>query len=149
MFSWRCIFLCSVHTKSGCYAIPFPPTIQLSAEGEAQFVKRSSRLKGAVSIITYDLCNSSSKEAAAKIAIMSKVPLKQKPNQCGLGVFDIGTECNRDLFHEMSKNSGTTFVRGPAKGPNLTYKSESVTIMATMSKGITASVKVQVKKNSK
>ncbi|XP_078017569.1 uncharacterized protein LOC144458616 [Epinephelus lanceolatus] len=139
----------SVHIKSGRCLIPFPPTIQPSATGEAKFAKIPKKACGSVGIFTFDLFNNATKQCTEKIAVMYKVPfnLKAKSNAYAVGVFDINTECNNELFFEMSKKTNTTFVRGLAKGPSLTHKGDTVTIAATMSDCHTPYMKVEVREN--
>lgn len=143
------ISICSVYTESGRCFVPLPPTIRSSVSGDALFSKIANTARGTVGIFTYDLLNNSTKECTEKIAVMYKVPfdLNLKSNAYALGVFGISTQCNQDLFREMSKNTNTTFVRGKAKGPSLTHKSDTVTIMATMSDCHQPVMRVQVSNN--
>lgn len=129
------ICICSVHTESGRCFDPFPPNIQPSVTSSALFSKIANAAGGSVGVFTLDLCHNSTKESTEKLAVMYKVPfdLNLKSNAYAVGVFDIGTACDRNLFREMAKNTNTRFVSGKAKGPSLTYKSDTVTIMATMS----------------
>lgn len=139
----------SVHTESGRCVIPFPPTIPTSSTGDAMFSKTPNTARGSVGIFTYDLLNIPTNESTEKIAIMYNVPfdLNLKSNAYALGVFNISTECNRHLFREMSKKTNPKFIKGKAKGPSLTHKSDSVTIRATMSNCSTPVMKVQVSDN--
>lgn len=114
--------------------------------GEALFNKVPNRAAGAVGIFTYDLLDNSTKSSSKKMVVLFRVPfnLKQTPNTYAVGVLDISKECNQELFHEMSKSSNATFVRGPAKGPSLTYTGQDITIMATMSNCYEPVIKVEL-----
>uniref|UniRef100_A0A8P4JX45 Uncharacterized protein n=1 Tax=Dicentrarchus labrax TaxID=13489 RepID=A0A8P4JX45_DICLA len=135
-----------VHIESGRCTVPLPPSIQPNSTGEALFAKTPNTAQGSVGILTYDLLNNTTKTSSNKMAVLYQVPfnLKLKSKMYAVGIFDISTECNRDLFREMSKNTNTTFVRGKAKGPSLTHKSQNVTIMAAMSNCHEPVMKVQV-----
>uniref|UniRef100_A0A3Q3WIS5 Uncharacterized protein n=1 Tax=Mola mola TaxID=94237 RepID=A0A3Q3WIS5_MOLML len=112
----------------------------------ALFSKIANTAPGSLGIFTYDLLKNSTNESTERIVIMYKVlsNLNLKSNAYALGVFSVATECDRHLFHEMSKSTNTTFVRGLAKGPSLAYKSGTVTIRATVSNCYTPVMKVQV-----
>lgn len=114
--------------------------------GEALFNKVPNTAGGAAGVFTYDLLDISTKTSSKKMAVLFKVPFnpKQTPNTYAVGVLDISKECNQELFNEMSKSSNAAFVRGPAKGPNLTHKGQNVTIMATMSNCHESVIKVEL-----
>lgn len=138
-----------MYTTSGRCTVPLPPEIQLSTSGEALFAKTPYTARGSHGIVTYDLVHNSTGTATEQMAVMFKVPfdLNLKSNAYAVGVFDVSTECDHDLYREMSKKMETTFVRGKAKGPHLTYESQDVTIVATMSNCYQPVMKVHVSDN--
>lgn len=140
------LFFLSVHTESGRCVVPFPPHIPPSATGDATFSKTPNTARGSVGIFTYDLLNNTTNKSTEKMAVMYNVPfnLNLKSNAYALGVFDVSSECDRHLFQEMSKKTSPKFIKGKAKGPSLTHKSESVNIRATMCDCSTPVIKIQV-----
>lgn len=83
------------------------------------------------------------------MAVLFKVPFnrKGKSNMYALGIFDISKDCDGGLYEEMSHNETSTFVRGDAKGPSLTYQGQNVTISATMSDSYESVLKLHVSDN--
>ncbi|KAJ0058196.1 hypothetical protein NL108_009073 [Boleophthalmus pectinirostris] len=84
-----------------------------------------------------------------RMAVMYKVPFDRciKHNAYALGVVDKSTECNKELFRRMSKNTDLAFSREKAKGSSLTHSSELVTIRANMSNCPTATIKIELSEN--
>ncbi|KAK7939338.1 hypothetical protein WMY93_002664 [Mugilogobius chulae] len=143
----KCYSLCnpSLHTRSGFSAEPLPPKIDPLGLGEALFVKAPVVARGAVGVFTYDLLNNSTRCYEGKIAVMYKVPFDLNINRIeyAIGVFASGTECNKQLFRQMSQNTGKNFIKGKAKNTSLTYSGEFLTIRATMSTNYTPAMKIQ------
>lgn len=134
-----------MYIKSGNCTNPLPPAIQPTTSATALFAKPAFLARGSVGTFTYDLCDES-KNALMKVAVMFKVPFNHKkhPNMYAVGIFDLSKECDCQLYQEMSKSTGS-FAAGEAKGsPALTYTSQNVTIMASMSDCDTPVMKVHV-----
>ncbi|XP_045897287.1 DELTA-sagatoxin-Srs1a-like [Micropterus dolomieu] len=134
-----------VFTYSGIYEKPLSPTLGPSESGSALFIKTSNTACGAVGVFTYDLQNKSTEKCDGKMAVMYSVPYDYNfySNMYAVGVFDVDTKCDYDLYKEMYYGAGSMFVRGKAKD-SLTYKGKDVTIRATMSDSKTSVIKVQV-----
>lgn len=135
----------SMFIKSGQCSNPLPALIKPAASATALFSKSAYRAQGSIGTFTYDLCDAS-KNALMKVAVMFKVPFnndKKHPIMYGVGLFDVNKPCDCDLYETMAKSTGT-FVSGRARGPTLTYTSQNITIMASMSNCYTPVVKVHV-----
>ncbi|XP_038566057.1 DELTA-sagatoxin-Srs1a-like [Micropterus salmoides] len=134
-----------VFTYSGSYEKPLPPTLGPSESCSALFIKTPSTACGAVGVFTYELQNKSTKKCDGKMAVMYSVPYDFNfySNYYAMGVFDVNTKCDYDLYKEMYYGAGAVFVRREAKD-SLTYKGKDVTITATMSDSYTPVIKVQV-----
>ncbi|KAJ0000694.1 hypothetical protein NQD34_005714 [Periophthalmus magnuspinnatus] len=131
--------------KSGNCVNPLQPSIPPSTSATALFSKTPYRTQGSVGAFTYDVCDET-KNAVVRVAVMFKVPFNNKkhPIMYGVGIFDVNKSCDRELYQEMSKSTGT-FVSGGAKDSILEYKSANISILASMSDGFTPVMKVQVK----
>lgn len=138
-----------MYIKSGQCGAPLTPCIKSTGNGEALFVKTPKTASGSVGIFTYDLFDISTKNSSKKMAVLFKVPFNRtgKSNMYAVGIFDISKDCDSDLFDDMSRNQTSTFVRGDAKGPSLTYQGQNVTISATMSDSYQSVLKLQVSDN--
>ncbi|XP_028456388.1 bryoporin-like [Perca flavescens] len=133
-----------LYTQSGrCTQTP-PQHIGVQSSGTALFTKTAYTARGSVGVMTYDLQHST-----YKIAVMFSVPYNynQFSNVYTVGIFDKSQECNYDLYYKMYYDQPTTFVRGEAKGPSLTYKRDRVTVVATMTDFSEAVINVGVKDN--
>lgn len=135
-----------VFFESGGCGVPLSPSIPNSSCGLAQFSKTPNTARGSVGVFTYDLLNKSTKESTEKMALMFSVPYDfiEYSNLYAVGVFDSDTECDYDLYKCMYYKTDTTFVRGKACEPYLTYEGNEVTIMAAMSDCYQPVIKVQV-----
>ncbi|XP_069033799.1 DELTA-thalatoxin-Avl1a-like [Embiotoca jacksoni] len=135
-----------VYMDSGRCTVPLPPAIRPSSTGEALFTKTPNTARGSVGVFTYDLFNNDAKASSEKLAVLYLVPfdLNLKSIVYAVGVFGVGTECNRQLLREMSNNTSAAFVRGKAKAGGLTHSNETVTILAMMSDCPTSVIKLQV-----
>ncbi|XP_032393462.1 bryoporin [Etheostoma spectabile] len=132
------------YTDSGSCTQTPSPRIGPHSSGSALFTKTPYTAKGSVGILTYEL-----QDSTVQIAVMFSVPYDYNlySNVYAVGIFDKSQECNYDLYYEMLYNPSTTFVRGEAKGPSLTYKGDRVTIVATMTDLSEAVINVEVKDN--
>ncbi|XP_039679662.1 bryoporin-like [Perca fluviatilis] len=132
------------YTQSGrCTQIP-PPQIGPQSSGSALFTKTPYTARGSVGVMTYDL-----QDSTEKIAVMFSVPYDYSmfSNVYAVGIFDKSQKCNYDLYYKMYYDPPTTFVRGEAKGPSLTYKGDQVTIVATMADLYETVINVEVRHN--
>ncbi|XP_034751122.1 bryoporin-like [Etheostoma cragini] len=134
---------CQYTQSGGCTQ---HPSLQIGphSSGSALFTKTPHAARGSVGILTYDL-----QDSALKIAVLFSVPYDYNlySNVYAVGIFDKSQECNYDLYYKMLYDPPTTFVRGEAKGPSLTYKGDGVTIVATMTDLCEAVINVEVKEN--
>ncbi|XP_039681428.1 bryoporin-like [Perca fluviatilis] len=132
------------YTQSGrCTQTP-TPQIGPQSYGRALFTKTPYTARGSVGVMTYDLQHST-----YKIAVMFQVPYDYSmfSNVYAVGIFDKSQECNYDLYYKMLYKPPTSFVRGEAKGPSLTYKGDRVNIVATMTDQFEAVIHVEVRHN--
>ncbi|XP_022603759.1 bryoporin-like [Seriola dumerili] len=135
----------SLHMNSGWCVEMLPPTIDPSSVGKGLFSKTADTARGAVGIFTYDVLNKSTKESTEKIAVMFSVPYDFNlfSNWFAVGIFDKETQCDHDLYHNMYNNQENTFARKKG-GCCLSYKSDQITILATMSDSFQPDMKVEV-----
>ncbi|XP_067426789.1 DELTA-sagatoxin-Srs1a-like [Thunnus thynnus] len=133
------------YTHSGSCETPFPLTLGPSESGSALFIKTHDTARGSVGVFTYDLLNGCTKQLDGKIAVMFDNPydFSLYYNSCAVGVFDMAKKCDRDLHHQMAKETEEGFVRRKAADGTLTY-SKLVTIRASMSDTCQPDIKVQV-----
>ncbi|KAF1380100.1 hypothetical protein PFLUV_G00182980 [Perca fluviatilis] len=134
---------CQYTATGGCTQTT-PQLIGAQSSGSELFTKTPFTAQGSVGVMTYDLQHS-----PYKIAVMFSVPFDYNlySNMYAVGIFDKSQECNYDLYYQMYYGPLTTFVRGEAKGPSLTYKRDHVTVMATMTDFSEAVINVGVKDN--
>lgn len=132
--------------ESGYCQVGMPPVIQSMRSDIAVFAKTGLTARGAVGVFTYDLRKESSKKSYKEIAVMFSVPydFNMYSNWFAVGVFDVGTPCDRGMYKKMYKEGQNEFVRGQANGPSLTYTSDDVTIKASMSNAYLPILKVEV-----
>ncbi|XP_028990723.1 uncharacterized protein LOC114846102 [Betta splendens] len=140
--------LCNPHvyTVSGFCEKPLAPTLSPSESGSSLFIKTPHSARGSVGVFTYDLQNTTTKTFGGRIAVMFSVPYDYNlySNWYGVGVFGLDRQCGQLLFDQMYNDTETSFVRGKAKMPSLTYKGSNVIIRATMSDSYQPVMKVQV-----
>ncbi|XP_038565998.1 DELTA-sagatoxin-Srs1a-like [Micropterus salmoides] len=144
---------CSVYTLcnpkvfivSGIYEKSLPPSLGPSESGSGRFIKTANTACGAVGVLTYDLQNDSTEKCDGKLAVMYSVPYDYNVyyNWFAVGVFDVNTDCDYSLYHEMYYGAERGFARGNAKD-KLTYTGKDVTIKATMTDRTISLIKVQV-----
>ncbi|XP_075998760.1 DELTA-sagatoxin-Srs1a-like [Genypterus blacodes] len=135
-----------VFFESGGCGVPLSPWVSSSSSSLAQFAKTPNTACGSVGVFTYDLLNKTTKATTEKMAVMFSVPYDfiEYSNLYAVGVFNSGTECDLDLYNEMYYKSNSSFIRGKACDPYLTYEGNQVTIMAAMSDCYQPVIKVQV-----
>nr|XP_020476905.1 DELTA-sagatoxin-Srs1a-like [Monopterus albus] len=135
-----------VYTYSGNYNKPLPATIGPSKSGGALFTKTPNTACGSVGVFTYDLQNKSTKRCSRKVAVMFSNPydFNLYSNWFAVGVFNKNKKCDYDLYSEMYYNEEKGFVRGEARNHALTYTSDVVNIIATMSDSYKPVIKVQL-----
>ncbi|KAM4531671.1 deep-sea actinoporin Cjtox I-like [Odontesthes bonariensis] len=135
-----------VHLVSGNSEVPLPPTIGPSETGSALFMKTPNTACGSVGVLTYDLLQEPGRQFRGRMAVMFSVPYDfvLYSNWFGLGVFGRDMQCNKELFNNMYKGMESGFVRGKAKGPSLTHRSDHVTVRATMSDSYQPVLRVEV-----
>uniref|UniRef100_A0A672YF33 Uncharacterized protein n=1 Tax=Sphaeramia orbicularis TaxID=375764 RepID=A0A672YF33_9TELE len=145
--------VCSCHINyedCGHCSEPLTPVIVPSDTGGGVFVKNSWATSGSVGVITYDIKKEGSGETK-RLAIMYSVPYSYvtSSNWFAVGIFDRFTPCNQQLFNKMYYDSGP-FTRGKASDGEITYKSDGITLKATMSneKPIAGSEEVNISASS-
>ncbi|CAJ1055216.1 DELTA-sagatoxin-Srs1a-like [Xyrichtys novacula] len=131
---------------SGFCQNPLPPELDPSENGRSLFQKTPNTMWGCVGVLTYDLRNNSTSECDGRMAVMFSNPYDfiSFSNWFAVGVFGMNTHCDYSLYKKMYYGQQEGFVRGKAKDYNLTYKSEAVTIRATMSDSYKPVIKVKV-----
>ncbi|XP_044188515.1 DELTA-sagatoxin-Srs1a-like [Thunnus albacares] len=134
------------YTYSGFCETPFPPTLDPSESGSALFIKTPGAACGSVGVFTYNLLNGSTNLNDGKIAVMFSNPFDFNwySNWYAVGVFDMATTCDYDLYYKMYYDVGEGFVRGKAADGTLIYESKLVTIKASMSDSYQPIIKMQV-----
>ncbi|XP_035523446.1 DELTA-actitoxin-Afr1a-like [Morone saxatilis] len=142
-----CLVDPKVYLESGnCHSPPQPTVRPLKTE-VCNFSKTTAKATGAVGVLTYDLFERQSNCAKEKVAIMFSVPYDQNmyKNWVGVGIYEVGKECNESLYKEMYYNKEQVgFVRAEAKGCGLTYQGKNLDIMCTMSPLGRAILKVEI-----
>uniref|UniRef100_A0A672Y9N7 Uncharacterized protein n=1 Tax=Sphaeramia orbicularis TaxID=375764 RepID=A0A672Y9N7_9TELE len=123
---------------------PLTPVIVPSDTGGGVFVKTCWATSGSVGVITYDIKKEGSGETK-RLAVMYHVPYSfiAYSNWFAVGIFDRFTPCNQHLFNKMYYDSGP-FTRGKASDGQITYKSDGITLKATMSDEYTPTIKLQI-----
>lgn len=136
----------SYYMYSGFCQRPLTPELEANESGSALFEKTPNTGWGCVGVVTYDLRNNSTKECDGRMAVMFSNPYNfmSFSNWFAAGVFGMDTHCDYSLYQKMYYKAQKGFVRSKASDFNLTYKSQSVTIRATMSNSYTPEIKVKV-----
>ncbi|XP_026201054.1 DELTA-sagatoxin-Srs1a-like [Anabas testudineus] len=137
----------SCYTYSGSCSTPFPAEIGPFDSGIAVFEKTAGTSCGSVGVVTYDLLNKSTQEKPGKLAIMFSNPFNFNffSNLFAVGVFNMSTKCDYDLYRKMYYEADGGYVRGAARDGGLTYTSERVTITATMTDTHEPVIRIQVR----
>lgn len=119
---------------------PLPSTIDPSQSGRGVFINSPDTADGvaAVSVLTYDLLNDSTKKRDQVMAAAFCVPPDSQPNGFAVGVFDINTKCDESLYNRRVHGEQAGLVMAEAKD-GLTF-----TIVASVTGSKTADLTVQL-----
>uniref|UniRef100_A0AAQ6IKF4 Uncharacterized protein n=1 Tax=Anabas testudineus TaxID=64144 RepID=A0AAQ6IKF4_ANATE len=139
----------SHYTYRGSLNTPFPDEIGPSESGISVFTKTAGTFCRSVGVVTYDLLKNSTEENQGKLAIMFSNPFDFNlySNLFAVGVLDINTKCDYDLYTKMYYEAEGGYLRRAARDGGLTYTSERVTITATMTDTYEPDLRVQVHQN--
>ncbi|XP_073720686.1 tereporin-Ca1-like [Misgurnus anguillicaudatus] len=140
-----------VFTFSGhCCSLP-EPTISSNKTGICAFTKTEFSARGAVGVLTYDLCHMENQACSERMALLFSIPFDYVlyDGMWAVGVFDITRECDKALYYSMYEGKQTGFIRENAKVSEITYKGETVELKATMSNVDKAIIKLEIRDNNK
>lgn len=123
-----------VYLSSGQCKEQLPPELHPTEEGSAHFAKIAGTACGTVGVFTYNLFREATGQENKKMAIMFHVPFNYHfySNWYAMGVFDIETSCDSQLYNEMYYNENEKFLRFQANTKRETYRYDDVAIKCKM-----------------
>lgn len=129
--------------------MPLTPRLCPSDTGSALFDKTLGAACGSVGVFTYDIYQEFADQYRGKLAVMFSNPYDRiaYSSWYAVGVFGMDRACDEELYKEMYYGDQTSFVRGKASGPSLTYNLPGLAIAASMSDTHESVLKVQVYNN--
>lgn len=135
-----------VYLESGSCHSPPQPIVRPQKTEVCNFSKSSAATSGAVGVLTYDVFKKGHKSATEKIAIMFSVPYDYNlyKNWVAVGIYELGRECNEDLYKEMYYKNQSSFKREEAKGSCISYSGGELEVLCTMSPMGRAIMKVEL-----
>ncbi|KAI4899033.1 hypothetical protein NFI96_007143 [Prochilodus magdalenae] len=133
------------YTVSGYSELPPPPTIHKGTVEVCSFIKTSGAARGAVGVLTYDICQHDETDWVAQLAIMFSVPYDYRMYNSwfALGIFKDRVPCDENLFNQMYYESGP-FTRAEATGARITFNGKYNRVDGTMSPSGTSTMKVEL-----
>ncbi|XP_077595232.1 DELTA-actitoxin-Aeq1b-like [Stigmatopora nigra] len=134
-----------VFLRSGYCHTPPQPTIRSKRTEVCNFSRSYATVMGVVGVLTYDIYERGA--AATKLAIMFSVPYDYGlfKNWVAVGIFPVARETNRRLYKEMYAYWELKgFARQEGNGCGLTYESDKMDVMVTMSPMGKAIMKVEL-----
>ncbi|XP_032431041.1 DELTA-actitoxin-Ate1a-like [Xiphophorus hellerii] len=142
-----CLVNPKVFLDNGSVHSPPQPTVRPQKTEVCNFSKDCGKATGAVGVLTYELFGRSANSAKEIIAIMFSVPYDYNmyKNWVAVGIYNVGKECNANLYKEMYYNKEQTgFVRQESNGSGIIFEGSNVDIRATMSPMGRAILKVEI-----
>uniref|UniRef100_A0A3B3Z716 Uncharacterized protein n=1 Tax=Periophthalmus magnuspinnatus TaxID=409849 RepID=A0A3B3Z716_9GOBI len=142
-----CLINPKVYLDNGEVYNPPQPTVRPLLSEVCTFTKSSSKATGAVGVLTYDLYERSRNDYIETLAIMFSVPWDYNlyKNWYGVGIYQKGRNCDKDLFKEMYYDKTPQgFTRDEAKGSGINYVGKYLDIKASMCPLGNAVMKVEV-----
>lgn len=135
-----------VFLESGNCHSPPQPVVRPQKTAVCNFSKTSAATSGAVGVLTYDVFKKGNRASTERIAIMFSVPYDYNlyKNWVAVGIFELGRECNEDLYKEMYYKNSIDFVREEAKGCCISYSGGELEVLCTMSPMGRAIMKVEL-----
>ncbi|KAM3591538.1 uncharacterized protein V6R79_003410 [Siganus canaliculatus] len=140
-----CLIDPSLYLESGNCHNPPQPSIRPQCTEVCNFVKSKVKATGAVGVLAYDVYKQHA-GITKRIVIMFSVPYDQNfyKNWLAVGMFDKDTEVDKSLYKSMYNDPESGFVRKASDGSIVTYTSDELVIMATMSPLGRSIMKVEV-----
>lgn len=141
--------LIRVYLENGETYNPPQPSVRSMMSECCTFTKSGSSATGAIGVLMYDLCQTSSKAIYESLAIMFSVPWDYNlyKNWFAVGLYKKGRACDHALYKEMyyeKKQKEHGFAREEAVGSGINYVGNYLDVRATMCPLENAIMKVEV-----
>ncbi|KAI4899035.1 hypothetical protein NFI96_027258 [Prochilodus magdalenae] len=130
---------------SGYSELPPPPAIHKRTVEACSFSKTGGAARGAVGVLTYEICKHNDTDWVGELDIMFSVPFDYNlyENWFALGIFKEHMPCDENLFNQMYYETGP-FTRAEGTGAKITFAGKHNRVKGTMSPSGTCIMKVEL-----